>query len=89
MPSERCHIRGMADKPKRPRDTNQLAKLIVDVATGEADGAQPAKDERAASLGTRGGRKRAENLSAERRSEIAKKAAATRWAKKAVPSEGG
>lgn len=25
----------MATKPKRPRDTNQLAKLIVDIATGE------------------------------------------------------
>ena len=23
-------------KPKRPRDTNQLAKFIVDLATGEA-----------------------------------------------------
>ena len=24
----------MTDKPKRPKDTNQLAKFIVDVATG-------------------------------------------------------
>ena len=24
-------------KPKRPRDPNQLAKLILDIATGEAD----------------------------------------------------
>ena len=29
-----CHIKDMA-RPKRPRDTNQLAKLIVDAATGE------------------------------------------------------
>ena len=26
---------GMAKTPKRPRDTNQLAKLIVDIASGE------------------------------------------------------
>jgi len=25
-----------AKKPKRPRDANQLAKLITDLATGEA-----------------------------------------------------
>ena len=25
----------MTDRPKRPRDANQLAKLIVDLATGE------------------------------------------------------
>ena len=25
----------MTDLPKRPRDTNQLAKLIVDLAPGE------------------------------------------------------
>ena len=26
----------MAKHPKRPRDPNQLAKLIVDISTGEA-----------------------------------------------------
>ena len=26
----------MTDKPKRPRDSNQLAKFIVDVAAGDA-----------------------------------------------------
>jgi hypothetical protein len=25
----------MAKKPQRPKDTNQLAKLIVDMSTGE------------------------------------------------------
>jgi hypothetical protein len=25
----------MATKPKRPRDTSQLAKLIVDISTGQ------------------------------------------------------
>ena len=45
----------MATK-KRPRDTNQLAKSIVDIATGEADDREPTpeeqgKDPAAVSLG--------------------------------------
>ena len=36
------HTRVMA-RAKRPRDTNQLAKLIVDVATGEHKDALPAE----------------------------------------------
>ena len=32
--SQRCHIPPMAKHPKRPRDPAQLAKLIVDIATG-------------------------------------------------------
>lgn len=71
---------------KRPRDPNQLAKLVVDIATGDLD-TTPAlndgKDPAAVSLGRRGGlkggRKRAESLSAEARREIAQKAAAARW----------
>ena len=31
----------MTDGPKRPRDANQLAKLIVDLATGEASEKAP------------------------------------------------
>lgn len=34
--SRLSHVVGMTDQPKRPRDANQLAKLIVDLATGEA-----------------------------------------------------
>ena len=83
----RCqpHNRGM--KPKRPRDTNQLAYLIAQIATGEVKDIKTddGKDPAAVSLGRRGGLKggkaRAEKLSAKRRSEIAKKAAKTRWKK--------
>jgi hypothetical protein len=32
---------GMAKHPKRPRDPNQLAKLVVDLATGEAGDPSP------------------------------------------------
>lgn len=76
----------MAQHPKRPRDPNQLAKFIVDVATGEAEDDTPAlagKDPLAAELGRRGGlkggRARAKSLTAEARSEIARRAAAARW----------
>lgn len=77
----------MATKPKRPRDTNQLAKLIVDIATGEesdpapapADGKDPAAVARGRKGGKVGGKARAEALTPEERSEIAKKAAAARW----------
>jgi hypothetical protein len=67
---------------KRPRDPNQLGKLIVDISTGEVEGRAPAgppKNEAAAELGRMGGRARADSMTAERRAEIAKKAAAKRW----------
>lgn len=78
--------------PKRPRDANQLAKRIVDLATGGHDMSPPSppedqgKDPAAVSLGRRGGLKggkaRAKALSPELRSEIAKHAAASRWKKR-------
>ena len=73
---------------KRPRDTNLLAKSIVDTATGEATEAQPEDDGKnpaAVALGRlgglKGGKARAAKLSPERRREIAKKAAEKRWGK--------
>ena len=71
----------MTDKPKRPRDANQLAKFIVDVATGEVDDVVPMKAEGQRKGGLAGGKARAKALSAEERREIAKKAAAARWHK--------
>ena len=73
--------------PKRPRDPNQLAKLIADIATGEVTETKTddGKDPAAVALGRKGGLKggdaRAKKLTAEQRSEIAKKAAASRWKK--------
>lgn len=70
---------------KRPRDVNQLAKLVTDLATGQAEPEKPAegKDPAAVALGRKGGLKggkaRAEKLSASKRSAIAKRAAAARW----------
>lgn len=66
----------------RPRDPITLAKLIGDIATGQVvDAVDDGKDDAAAESGKRGGSARAENLSAERRRTIAKKAAASRWQK--------
>ena len=48
----------MAKPPKRPRDPNQLAKLIVDIATGEEETMPPTgKDPAAVALGRKGGLK--------------------------------
>lgn len=68
--------------PKRPRDTNQLAKLIVDIATEEVVEPKqaPVKEGRRKG-GLKGGKARAAKLTAEQRKEIAKKAAAKRWRK--------
>ena len=71
---------------KRPRDANQLAKLIVDLATGEAEDkpAMSGKDPAAVALGRKGGLKggkvRAERMTSEERSEAARRAARARWA---------
>ena len=76
----------MAKNPKRPRDPNQLAKLIADIATGEVtetktdDGKDPAAVELGRKGGLKGGAARAKKLTAEKRSEIAKLAAKKRWA---------
>lgn len=72
----------MAKNPKRPRDPNQLAKMIVDIATGEEENERPdssPKYEGQRKGGLSGGKARAESLTPEQRSEIAKKAAEERW----------
>lgn len=72
----------MAKTPKRPRDPNQLAKMIVDIASGEvAD--LPVRDEDVSSSRRKAAEARAESMTAERRSEIARKAAAKRWGREA------
>lgn len=71
------------NRPKRPRDPNQLGKLIVDLSVGEAEDTpqHDGKDPAAVALGKKGGEARAKSLSARDRKEIAKKAAKTRWEK--------
>ena len=70
---------------KRPADVIGNAVHVMRIATGEAedapDPAAAGKDEAAVSMGRRGGKARAEGMTPERRAEIARKAAAGRWAK--------
>lgn len=76
----------------RPRDPMALVKLIGDIATGQVEDIQPDSPSEPtadeikrvmAALGKQGGLKggkaRAASLTPEKRSEIAKKAAAARW----------
>lgn len=77
-------------KPKRPRDPNQLGKLIVDLSVGEADDSknmpdESGKDPAAIALGKKGGAARAVSLSKKRKSEIAANAALARWGKRRKP----
>ena len=85
--------RAMARRSRKPRDLNALAAAVVaDATTVEQPSAQPSKPTedklrlRAQTTGRKGGlkggRARAKRLTPERRSEIAQKAARTRWSKK-------
>ena len=81
------------DMPKRSSkntsDINRLAKSIVDEATTEeiqakaiAEGKNPAAVVLGRLGGLKGGKARAAKLSADQRSDIAKKAAQARWKRK-------
>lgn len=72
----------MNTRKKRPTDTNQLAKRIVDISTGGAEEIE--ESERVVSGrkgGLSGGNARADKLSKSERSEIAKKGTKARWNK--------
>ncbi len=67
-----------------PKDTNQLAKYILEVSTGETEKIEPPKKnphaQALSKLGaSKGGKARAKKLSARKRSAIAKSGAKARW----------
>jgi hypothetical protein len=64
---------------KRPADAVARAVHIARIATGEIEDEREELSSAAAQLGRAGGKKRAENMTPERRAEIAKKAAEKRW----------
>jgi hypothetical protein len=68
---------------KRPADTVAAAIKTAKILTGEIEGdtGNSGKDKGAQALGKKGGAARREKLSPERRAEIARNAAATRWAR--------
>ena len=73
-----------SSKKQTPKDTNELAAFIVEQATTEPEPAKE-KNPHAVALGRlgglKGGKVRAERLTAEQRKEIAQKAAFSRWGK--------
>lgn len=91
-------------KRSSKRDVNELAASIVGKATGEEPEAEEAADEtpettedgkNAAAValgrlgGLKGGKARADKLTAQKRSEIAKKAAEARWNGQRNKAQGG
>ena len=77
-------------RKKRPRDPAQLAKLMIDIASGEVEDREPTPEEQGKSAtavergkagGLKGGKARSMKLSPEQRADIARLAAQTRWKK--------
>ena len=64
---------------KRPADAISRAVMIGKIATGEIEDERETLSSAAAQLGSKGGKARAENMTPERRAEIARKAAEKRW----------
>lgn len=62
---------------RRPADANQLAKAIVDIATGEVEERAQDKSRKAIARG----KARASALTPEQRADIARLAAQARWRK--------
>ena len=73
-----------------PKETNALAKYILDVTTGAAEKIEPPKKnlhaQALSALGaSKGGKARADALSSSNRKAIAKKAAKVRWGGQSKP----
>jgi hypothetical protein len=73
-------------QPKNPTDPNLLARSVVEAAIGQSLSPQSPISAYLAEIGRKGGLKggkaRAAKLSSSRRTQIAKKAALSRWSKK-------
>lgn len=73
----------MAKQSKKPADLNRLAAAIVGDATDEIPEEQESQQARAGRLGgQRGGKIRAQRMTAEERSESARRAAESRWSQR-------
>lgn len=75
--------------PKRPRDVSLLAKMIVDIASGESivSAATEAKPNRKHIGGKIGGIVRAKKMAPDERKAVAKRAATARWLRNPVPEK--
>jgi hypothetical protein len=73
----------MAKQSKKPADLNRLAAAIVGDATDETQQEPESQQARAGRLGgQRGGKVRAQRMTAEERSEAARRAAESRWSQR-------
>ena len=76
---------------RRPADVIGAAVMVAKIATGEVEESAPDRQKNQAAValgrlgGKRGGKARATKLSPEKRKEIAKKAAQTRWRDREQP----
>jgi hypothetical protein len=74
----------MAKRSKRQPDPSEIARHVLDAVVPDGE-PKPEKNPAAVALGRlgglKGGKARAASLTAKKRAEIAKKAAATRWGK--------
>jgi hypothetical protein len=75
----------MPRRSSKQKDTQQLARSVLDAVVPDAELKKSAKTKNPAAValgrlgGAKGGKARAEKLSAAKRKAIAKKAAAKRW----------
>jgi hypothetical protein len=74
---------------KRPADVIGAAVMIGRIATGEIEdeASDDGKNKAAQELGRKGGAARAKSLTKEKRAEIARTAATTRWKKNFSPAD--
>jgi hypothetical protein len=81
-------MKTMPDRPRRPRDPNQLAYAVFLDTIGEAPVLEPKPEKNPAAValgklgGAKGGAARARRMTPEERSAAAKKAALARWQSK-------
>ncbi len=68
----------MTKAPKRPRDVSQLAKMMVDIASGEAN-EKPPKEKTPAAIAR--GVARMDSLGKDERKALSIRAAKARWEK--------
>jgi len=75
----------MPKRSSRQKDSSEIARHVLDAVVPDAEPPKPEKEKNPAAVtlgrlgGKKGGPARAAKLSAQKRKEIAKKAAVTRW----------
>ncbi len=88
-----CYPKIMPNRPRRPRDPNQLAHAVFLEAIGEAPPCEPEREKNPAAValgklgGAKGGAARAAKMTPEQRAESARKAATARWTRISPPPE--